>query len=388
MRFFKREKKSGKPSVIREWINAGLFALLVATLVRTFIFEAYSIPSGSMERTLLINDYLFVSKVSYGPRIPVTPLAIPLVHNKVPLTKYTPSYSTAVQWPYKRLPGLSAIRRNDVVVFNLPSGDTVALEVEATNNYYDLVRELGRENVWNRYHILARPVDKRENIIKRCVAQAGDTLQIIQGIAWVNNVKAYTSPTSELQYLVQTNGEALNPMRLKEMGVIDEPAATGQPGLYLCNLTTSEVATLQSFPIIKSITPYLSQTPDIAVFPHDTLHFSWNQDNYGPLVVPQRGQSIALNKNNIELYRRIIEIYEHNKLEEKDGRFLINGAPADHYTFRMNYYGMMGDNRHNSLDSRFWGFVPEDHIVGKAWLTWMSYGDEGLRWNRIMKMIR
>ncbi|WP_143310905.1 signal peptidase I [Chitinophaga vietnamensis] len=388
MRFFKREKKSGKPSVIREWINAGLFALLVATLVRTFIFEAYSIPSGSMERTLLINDYLFVSKVSYGPRIPVTPLAIPLVHNKVPLTKYTPSYSTAVQWPYKRLPGLSAIRRNDVVVFNLPSGDTVALEVEATNNYYDLVRELGRENVWNRYHILARPVDKRENIIKRCVAQAGDTLQIIQGIAWVNNVKAYTSPTSELQYLVQTNGEALNPMRLKEMGVIDEPAATGQPGLYLCNLTTSEVATLQSFPIIKSITPYLSQTPDIAVFPHDTLHFSWNQDNYGPLVVPQRGQSIALNKNNIELYRRIIEIYEHNKLEEKDGRFLINGAPADHYTFRMNYYWMMGDNRHNSLDSRFWGFVPEDHIVGKAWLTWMSYGDEGLRWNRIMKMIR
>lgn len=385
----KSPDQSRKKSVLREWVDAGVFAIIAATVIRTFIFEAYCIPSGSMERTLLVNDYLFVSKISYGPRIPVTPLAIPLVHNKMPLTKNTPSYSTAVQWPYRRLPGFSAIHRNDIVVFNLPEGDTVALEIEENSNYYDLVRRFGRQSVWEQYHVIARPVDKRENIIKRCLAIPGDTLQIRDGIVYVNNMQAPIPLEGETEYWVQTAGEELNPARLDDMGVIDPAMGGDSAGLYRYNLTRADVATLQSFPVVKSIRPAVSSAAaDLAVFPHDTAYHRWNQDNFGPLPIPHKGTTVKLDRSNIELYRRIIAVYEGNKLEEKDGRYYINNRPADSYTFKMDYYWMMGDNRHNSLDSRFWGFVPEDHVVGKAWITWLSYGKDGLRWRRFFKSIQ
>ncbi|MFB6457872.1 signal peptidase I [Chitinophaga sp. Hz27] len=389
MKIFGRKKSASpqKKSAIREWLNAAVFAIVAATLIRLFIFEAYCIPSGSMERTLLVNDYLFVSKISYGPRMPVTPLAIPLVHNKMPFTRYTPSYSTAVKWGYHRLPGFSDIQRNDIVVFNLPSGDTVALEVEENMNYYELVRREGREEVWNQFHIIPRPLDKRENIIKRCVAIAGDTLQIINGQVHINQLTPFSAPESEMPYLVQTNGESLNSLRLKEMGIIDEPIASELPGQYICNLTAADVATMRSWSVIKSITLKTDTDPNPEIFPHDTASYHWNQDNFGPIVIPAKGQTVKLNTTNIELYDRVIRIYEGNELQVKDGKIFINNQPTDSYTFKMNYYWMMGDNRHNSLDSRYWGFVPEDHVVGKAWITWMSYDSDGIRWRRILQSI-
>jgi len=379
-----------KKSKLREWLDAGVFAIIAATVIRTFIFEAYCIPSGSMERTLLVNDYLFVSKISYGPRIPMTPLAIPLVHNKMPFTKYAPSYSTAVEWKYRRLPGFTHIKKNDIVVFNLPEGDTVALEVEESRNYYDLVRRLGHDEVWKRYHILARPVDKRENIIKRCLATAGDTLQIINGIVYVNGEQAPIAPQSERPYWVQTDGEELNAGRMDDLGLIDPAVPGDTAGKYQYNLTWGDVATLQTFRAVKSIQADVdkNRNEDASVFPHDTAYYHWNQDNFGPLVIPQQGRTVALNRSTIELYRRIITVYEGNRLEERDGKYYINNQPADTYTFKMNYYWMMGDNRHNSLDSRYWGYVPEDHIVGKAWITWLSYGKEGPRWSRFFKAIK
>ncbi|GAA0544241.1 signal peptidase I [Chitinophaga japonensis] len=383
----KRPATPSKKSKFREWLDAGVFAIIAATLIRTFIFEAYCIPSGSMERTLLVNDYLFVSKVSYGPRIPMTPLAVPLVHNKMPLTDYTPSYSTAVQWPYMRLPGFTKIHRNDIVVFNLPEGDTVALEVEQISNYYDLVRRQGRDRVWSRYNVIARPVDKRENIIKRCLAIPGDTLQIRDGVVYINGAPAPVPPEGEMPYWIQTGEEGLNPARLEDMGVIDPPVAGDSAGLYKYNLTAADVAAIRSFNIVKHIRPELDELPDPAVFPHDTAWYRWTQDNFGPLVIPQKGKTVKINRSNIALYRRIIAVYEGNRLEEKTGAYYINGRPAATYTFKMDYYWMMGDNRHNSLDSRYWGFVPEDHVVGKAWITWLSYDEKGLRWSRFFKAI-
>ncbi|ASZ11905.1 signal peptidase I [Chitinophaga pendula] len=392
-RLWKKKDPAANPrkkSIFREWLDAAVFAVIAATLIRTFIFEAYSIPTGSMERTLLVNDYLIVSKISYGPRTPMTPLATPFVHNKLPFTAHTPSYTTAIQWKYHRLPGLANIRRNDIVVFNAPEGDTVALEIEDKSNYYDLVRRYGRESIWKEFHVIARPVDKRENIIKRCVAIPGDVIQSIDGVLFVNGQKAFTPPQGETTYWIQTTGDALNPDRLDELGVIDPILAQTENNKFLYNLTTADSATLHNFPVVKQVQKDINGrgVADRAVFPHDTALYHWNQDNFGPITIPHKGTQISLSRNNIEIYRRIISVYEGNTLAENEGNFLVNGNPANTYTFKMDYYWMMGDNRHNSLDSRFWGFVPEDHIVGKPWITWMSYGKHGPRWDRFLKGIQ
>lgn len=370
---------------MREWLDAAIFAIIAATLIRTFIFEAYTIPTPSMEKTLLVNDFLFVSKITYGPRIPNTPLAVPFTHHTLPGTKYTKAYSEAVHWPYKRLPGFSDIKRNDVVVFNFPEGDTVALE-QQDQSYYGLVRSLGRDAVWESYHVTARPVDKRENYIKRCVAEAGDTLSIRDGVVFVNGKQAPIPPESERRYMVETNGDPLNPERLDELDVTPNPDATLSAGLFLYNLTPGNVAALKNFPVVKSIKPYFSG--EQSVFPYDTANYHWTEENFGPLYIPKKGATIKLDSSNISIYERVIRVYEGNTLESKNGQFYINNKPADSYTFKMNYYWMMGDNRNNSLDSRYWGFVPEDHVVGKAWLIWMSYGNGSIRWSRLFRTIK
>jgi signal peptidase I len=386
---FWRRNKDGQPkkrkSAVREWLDAAVFAIIAATLIRTFIFEAYTIPTPSMEKTLLVNDFLFVSKISYGPRIPNTPLAVPFTHHTLPGTKYTKAYSEAVHWPYKRLPGFADIKRNDVVVFNFPEGDTVALE-QQDQSYYGLVRSLGRDAVWESYHVTSRPVDKRENYIKRCVAEAGDTLSIKDGIVFINGRQAPIPPESERRYMVQTNGDPLNPERLDELDVTPNPDATLSAGLFLYNLTPGNVAALKNFPVVKSIKPYFSG--EQSVFPYDTTHYHWTEENFGPLYIPKKGATIKLDSSNIAIYDRVIRVYEGNTLESKNGQFYINNKPANSYTFKMNYYWMMGDNRNNSLDSRYWGFVPEDHVVGKAWLIWMSYGNGSIRWSRLFRTIK
>ncbi|HEU4552378.1 MAG TPA: signal peptidase I [Chitinophaga sp.] len=382
-------RKDGQPkkrkSAVREWLDAAIFAIIAATLIRTFIFEAYTIPTPSMEKTLLVNDFLFVSKISYGPRIPNTPLAVPFTHHTLPGTKYTKAYSEAIHWPYKRLPGFTRIKRNDVVVFNFPEGDTVALE-QQDQSYYGLVRALGREAVWENYHVTSRPVDKRENYIKRCVAEAGDTLSIKDGVVFVNGRQAPIPSESERRYTVETNGDPLNPDRLEELDITSSPDASLSSGLFIYNLTPGNVKDLKNFPVVKSIKPYFSG--EMSVFPYDTAHYHWTEENFGPLYIPKKGATVKIDSTNIAIYDRVIRVYEGNKLEAKNGQFYINDKPTNSYTFKMNYYWMMGDNRNNSLDSRYWGFVPEDHVVGKAWLIWMSYGHGSIRWSRLFRTIK
>lgn len=376
--------------VIKEWVNAALFTLVVAALVRLFIFEAYSIPSASMEKTLLVNDFLFVSKITYGPRIPMTPLAFPFAHHTMPFTKGAKAYSEAIQWVYRRLPGFRKIKRNDVIVFNYPAGDTVFRNANGKDvDYYMTIVAMGREQALAYYpNSITRPVDKRENYIKRCIAIAGDTLQIRNGVAYVNGEKAMIPVESQENYTVSTrDGMPLDEQRLKDMN-IQGPEDTWGAGRYVYNFTGKEAGTIKSWPKVITVKPLIDKQIDAYAFPHDLAHFRWNGDFLGPVYVPQQGAMIQLDTNNIALYQRVIQTYENNRLDVIDGHILINGKVATSYTFKMNYYWMMGDNRDNSLDSRFWGFVPEDHIVGKASFIWLSYDNHrAVRWNRLFTSI-
>ncbi len=383
-----KEKK--KKSVGREWLDAALFAIVAATLIRTFFFEAYTIPTGSMEGTMLINDYLFVSKLAYGPRVPMTPLAVPLVHNTMPITNGK-SYTEAVKWGYHRIPGFGHVERNDVVVFNFPAGDTVIVE-EPTADYYSLCRAYGRNRVTDRYQLITRPVDKKENYIKRCIGVPGDVVEIKSARVYINGAPNVLFPHSKLNYIVKTNGRT--PIVEENL----EMAEMVNSSLYRYNLANDQVDVLKKATNVLSVEldekngPGTSPTePGEWVFPQDTANFKWNRDNFGPLTVPKQGVTVALTPQNIALYRRIIANYEGNTLDEQNGKILINGKEATSYTFKMDYYWMMGDNRHNSLDSRYWGFVPVDHIVGKAWFVWLSYGEGGLlkdmRWSRLFRGI-
>lgn len=379
------EVKKKKKSVAREWLDAAIFAIVAATIIRTFFVEAYTIPTGSMEGSLLVNDYLFVSKLSYGPRVPMTPLAIPLVHNTMPITGGK-SYSEAVHWNYHRLPGFGNVERNDVVVFNFPAGDTIVAEMP-DRDYYAIEREYGKDQVAGSYTIMTRPVDKKENYIKRCVAIPGDKLEVRNAVLYINGQPGQQFPHSQTTYTVVTNGQPISSDVLEE-NEIDEPEVVG-PGTYRYMLQAVEVPMIKKQPGVVSVTPYyypaniISPHPSEWVYPYDTTNFKWNRDNYGPLTIPQKGTTVTLTPQNIALYRRVITNYEGNTLEERNGQFIINGQATATYTFKMNYYWMMGDNRHNSLDSRYWGFVPEDHVVGKAWFVWLSYGQNGIRWKRL-----
>jgi signal peptidase I len=404
--------KKHKKTAAREWIDAAVFAIVAATLIRTFIFEAYTIPTGSMEKTLLVNDFLFVSKLSYGPRIPNTPLAVPFVHHTIPLFN-SKSYSETIRIPYTRWFS-KPVQRNDVVVFNFPAGDTLTKERDSQDPYYDILRreeaqvyniyrsqiqneaqlraaseQQARNNVWDQYTVTTRPVDKRENYIKRCVAIAGDTLVLKNGLLYVNNEAAFVPPHSATDYYVTTK-RILSEDELREAGIslnTDEQSPDfdiAGTNAYRINLTASEVQILKKIQGVDSVTREVIDNFG-GVFPFDKK-FNWSIDNFGPLWVPKKGATIQLTPENIILYKRLIFVYENNNWEERDGKIFLNGKEATSYTFKMNYYWMMGDNRHRSQDSRYWGFVPEDHIVGSAWLIWMSY-DKGIRWNRLFKSI-
>ncbi|HEX5652935.1 MAG TPA: signal peptidase I [Chitinophagaceae bacterium] len=399
-------RKHKKPGW-REWVDAAVFAIVAATLIRTFIFEAYTIPSGSMEKTLLIRDFLFVSKLSYGPRIPNTPLSIPFIHNYLPGSKRK-SYSEAIKIPYIRW-WAAPVKRGDAVVFNFPAGDTVIndKDYQSLHPYYQVIRELGNMNEEagrrivlsdpDRYPLAIHPVDKSDNYIKRCVGIAGDKLQLINGVVYINGAPENTPPESVMPYTVVTNGQPLDPDILKEEYDYDNdrdlaynPERKGPvlPFSYEWNLTHKAVEKMKQNGFAKQITPILETRwmNEAAVEPY-VLQNKWTLDNYGPIWIPQKGASIDLNDSTYSIYQRAIRVYEKNEFEKRDGQFWLNGKPVTQYTFKMNYYWMMGDNRHGSQDSRFWGFVPEDRVVGKAWMIWFSW-DGGPRWKRLFNIVK
>jgi len=381
-----------KKSKGREWADAIIFAVVAATIIRVFFIEAYTIPTGSMEKSLLIGDFLFVSKVNYGARIPMTPVAFPFAHHTMPITG-TKAYWDGVQWKYRRLPGLADIKRNDVVVFNFPEGDTVALE-QQDQNYYTLVRALGWQAVNRQFTITSRPVDKRENYIKRCIAIGGDTVSMIDGLVYLNGKAEPLKNTGRMDYQVTFKSADFQYQVFEDLGFnINEDILQSTPLTYKMTGTPEMLAEVKKLNFVSSV-GFLTATKgaqEIDVFPHDPNR-QWNVDNFGPIVVPKKGWTVKLDSVTMPLYERAIRIYEGNKLEKSGSGWLINGQAAATYTFKMNYYWMMGDNRHNSLDSRYWGFVPDDHIVGKALFIWMSHDTNGnflnkIRWNRLFRGI-
>ena len=366
----------------------------MATLVHIFVFQMYVIPTSSMEKSLLIGDYLYVSKVTYGPQMPNTPLSFPFVHHTMPFSQTKKSFSEAIKWPYHRLKGLRPIRRNDVVVFNFPAGDTVLLENQSVT-YYDVLRsyeasfgkEEGRRRLNAEYTVISRPVDKRENYIKRCIALPGDSLEIRNGEAWINGQPQEPVPGLQYQYVVQT-AAPFTQYALEKLGIREY---SGNGSVYYMWITDEVAERLRGMKNVTMVRRYY-YAPNTDVFPQwDEPR--WSQDNYGPIWIPKRGATVALTPENLPLYERIITAYEGHTLEQRDGVILIDGAPADSYTFGMDYYWMMGDNRHNSADSRFWGFVPEDHIVGKASFVWLSLDADksfpsNIRWERLFSKVR
>ncbi len=361
---FQKKDAAPKKSFLREWLDAAVFAVVAATIIRTFLFEAYTIPTPSMEKSLLVNDYLFVSKMHYGPRLPMTPLAIPFVHHTMPLFGGK-SYSEAIKWPYKRIWGSCNVERNDDVVFNYPA--------DIENN---------------------RPVDKKENYIKRCVGIPGDVLEIKDRVLYVNGEMGYQPKYMQFMYSIhQVEGKSFDPAIFDELGIYNIGEAS-RPDLFC--LTNENYNAIKNNPALKIElfdTTYQKiglNIPQADCFPQDTVNFKWNQDFYGPITIPAKGKSIAISPQNIALYRKLITEYEHHTLEVTTTEIKIDGKVATQYTPSMNYYWMMGDNRHNSLDSRFWGFVPEDHVVGKAWFIWLSYGKNlfDLRLNRMFRGIK
>ncbi len=478
----------GKKTKVKEWGDSLLFALVAASIIRTYVFEPFQIPTGSMERTLLVGDFLFVNKLAYGPKVPVTPLSYPLVHNTIPWINVK-SYTSLEKGKYTRLPGFGSVDRNDVVVFNYPSGDTAVydprmpyglmghdyhglvnseafrlfqnaqenknyfnkaadfytdsinrvnanrsgnpistdtINILASNKYYQkFINELdtwknkarkmiaedkvtyssAEGRLIEHYGIIYRPVDKRENYIKRCVGLPGDFIEIKNSILYVNDEKAFIAPNQNLLYICPDFIRPSNQVMWEKYGIdfYSDYALDGNGKLYGIHMDLEAVKKirrdypnttfeLQRMPQYSdsSVQPTPMQLQEnLSTFPKDP-YINNTVSDFTKFQIPAKGQTVEISKENIAWYRRIISAYEGHKLEEKKDGIYIDGKKATTYTFAMNYYWMMGDNRFNSADSRMWGFVPEDHIVGKASMVWFSKDpnpENGIRWDRLFTII-
>jgi signal peptidase I, bacterial type len=416
-------KKSKNETVrrIAEWVDAILFALIAVYLINIFIFQNYKIPTSSLEKTLLVGDYLFVSKLSYGPRVPNTPLSFPLAQHTLPIVE-TKSYIEWPQWGYKRLKGTGHVKRNDIVVFNFPAGDTVALKAQ-NHDYHELVYKFGWTEVnsgnANFGEIVYRPVDRRENYVKRCIGVPGDSLQIIENQVYINGELSPMPEHAQLNYFVETRGQLFSDKQFRSLGV-DPDDYKGQASLWVWSAESNdnlykfigieknergEYNPIYRIPLTKQALTQLERlgwARSIHVekasffggnyYPYG-LETGWTRDNFGPLWIPNKGATIPLTPENIALYERCIVNYEGNTITQSGDKIYLNGVIANSYTFQYDYYFMMGDNRHNSQDSRSWGFVPEDHVVGKPILVWLSidkdrgWFDGKIRWNRLFRNV-
>lgn len=374
-----------KKGLAREWTEAAVFAIFAAAFIRMFLIEAYQIPTSSMEGSLLVGDYLFVSKANYGIRTPETVLMVPLVHNRLPFFDGE-SYISKPNLPYFRLPAMTPIKRNDPVVFNYPEGDSVYFDPKRTWTLYDVRRDPSKAQLTQNKPLAVRPIDKEDHYIKRCIALAGDTLQIKDRQVFINGSAAINPKYLQYAYVVNNPGGPLNTTNFDDWGISQEDVLDIKGNEMVLILNKEQQDKIKATAPTATITPFpMSPRP---LFPYDDAHYKgWSIDNYGPIWVPKKGVSIHLGPENIAMYRRVIGVYEGNKLEEHDGKIFINGKASDSYTFKWDYFWMMGDNRHNSEDSRFWGFVPETHIVGKPLFIWFSTKDammsHGIRWNRL-----
>ena len=396
--FWKKEYKEGeKRNAWLDWLDAIIFAVVFVTFINIFFFQAFKIPSSSMESSLLTGDHLFVSKLAFGPRIPQTPLTIPFTHNVIFGKE---SYSTLIQNDYRRLKGFRNVRRGDYVVFGFPDGDSVLVKAPS-EDYYTVCRLYGKDYAVRNYGpVIARPSDKKDHYVKRCVAVAGDTLTIVDGRVHINSEPQTVWPGVQSTYAVITNGTRINQKTLDRLGLniaelyYDETL----PGYPQMALTASMLEKVKACPNVTAVEElddvYPPDYPDsyLMLFPFRE-NFRWTRDNYGPIWIPKAGVTVKLNAEVLPLYERIIRDYEHNSLQvNADGRIIINGEETYEYTFSQDYYFMMGDNRHNSLDSRYWGFVPEDHIVGRPAVIWLSTDSSrsfpsNIRWRRFLKFV-
>jgi len=412
--FWKR--RDGNNSSFIEWLDALIFAVIAVTLINIFLFQNYRIPTPSMEKSLLVGDHLFVSKIAYGPRMPNTPIAFPFTQNTMPILK-TRSWSNLVLWPYKRLAGCGMVKRYDPIVFNFPAGDTVVLE-ETETAYYEIVRRTARDmqardnyvtmnknplsfympaarkEVWSRNEIIYRPIDRRDNYVKRCVGLPGDTITVRSGLLYVNGERAPVNETMQTTYGVVTNGTTINPKAFERLKIAKSDQMMISSSVYILPLTKKNVDAISKFVNVKDVTPLYTEEGEKSplIFPH-TPDLKWNEDNFGPLWIPSEGTTVDLNMSTLPFYERIIDVYEDNNLMVDDSTIYINGEVATHYTFMMDYYFMMGDNRHNSADSRYWGFVPENHVIGKPKFIWLSIDKEAsgfkkIRFNRFFMKVR
>ena len=422
-----KEAESPVTRTVMSWVDAIVFALVAVYFVNIYFFQNYTIPSSSLEKSLLVGDYLFVSKMSYGPRKPQTPLSMPLTQHTMPLVGCK-SYIEWPQWDYERVPG-GRVQLNDIVVFNYPAGDTVTVNPEYQNmDFYAIAYGIGGQQYMQLHGgyplldsltrqqqrdffaelyamgrqyidqnsqmfggVMSRPVDRRENYVKRCVGLPGQTLQIKNHVVYLDGKPNKEPDNVQYDYFVRLKQDIPDEL-VRELGISQEDLAS-------LSETGTMPLTQRAYERLKTCTDIVDSiaydstysVPD-GLYPLNAWT-GWTRDNYGPVWIPAKGESVKLTMDNIAVYERPIRVYEHNDLEVKDGKIFINGKQADSYTFKMDYYWMQGDNRHNSADSRYWGFVPEAHIVGKPILIWLSldkdrgWFDGHVRWNRLFRWV-
>ena len=420
-----RDWKKIKKSTSREWGEAIIFAIIAATVIRTFLLEAFTIPSPSMEKSMLVGDYLFVSKVNYGPRSPMTPISFPLAHHTMPVLG-TKSYVEWFEMPYFRLPGLGDVERNDAAVFNFPHGDTIINQPDmSTRDYYQYVRgqafNLYRKSAKNpsaeefmevsekykaqasgmfenQYGLEVRPLDKKEHYIKRVVGLPGDTLRIVDRQITVNGEPTESPEHLQFDYFVESSNLVSTQNAIERRLDLRLKSAIGIEGNRIrATVEPREAEMIKQISGVDTVYVKNEERGEmnlgfLRIFPHHP-DFDWTPDNFGPLYIPKKGSTIELSLENLPKYERVIDVYENNDLKVRGQDIFINGEKVDSYTFKQDYYWLMGDNRHQSLDSRFWGFVPFDHVVGEAVFTWFSkensaqHNGSEVRWERMFKLV-